>query len=71
MTGHRSHVEALCLRATQRDRGSMDPKLEGVTADRAAQESHLGPFDETEYHQALHRRVRHIDGFDADAIARL
>jgi len=64
-------MEALRLRAPQRDRCAVDTEFERITAERAAQEGHLGPFDEAEHHQALHRGIGSVDRIDADAVAGL
>jgi hypothetical protein len=64
-------VKTLRLGATQGDRCAVDPKLERIAAEGAAQESDFRPFDEAEHHQALHRGISGLDRIDADSIARL
>lgn len=64
-------MKALRLGAAQGDRGAVDPKLERVAAERAAQERDFRTLDETEHHQALHRGISGLDRIDADSIARL
>jgi hypothetical protein len=71
MTHHRTHVEALRLRAPQGDGRTIEPELQRIAAERAAQERHLGPLDEAEHHEALHGRIGGIDRIDADAITGL
>ena len=54
--------------APQRDRGAIDPKLERIAAERAAQERELRALDEAEHHQPLHGGVRGLDRLDTRAI---
>jgi hypothetical protein len=64
-------VESPRLLVAQRDRGTVDPDLERVAAERPAQEHDLGPFDEAEHHQPLNRGIGGLDRFDTGTITGL
>jgi hypothetical protein len=67
----RHHPKSARLLVAQRDRGAVDPDLERVAAERPAQEQDLGPFDETEHHQALNGGIGGLDRFDPGTITGL
>jgi hypothetical protein len=67
----RHHVKTASLLVAQRDRGTVDANLEGISPERSAQEGELGPFDEAENHQPLNGRVGGLDRFDKGAITGL
>jgi hypothetical protein len=64
-------MESARLLVAQRDRGTVDPDLERVAAERPAQEHDLGPFDEAEHHQPLDGGIGGLDRFDAGTITGL
>jgi hypothetical protein len=65
------HLKSPGLLVAQRDRGAIDPDLEGVAPERSAQESELGPLDEAENHQPLDGWIGGLDRFDSGAITGL
>lgn len=64
-------METLGLLAPQRNRRAVDPELERIPANRAAQERELGAFHEAEHHEPLDGRVGRVYGFDAHAVTGL
>jgi len=59
------------LLASQRDGRTIEPKLERIATERAAQECDLGPLDEAENHEALDGRIGSIDRVDPNELAGL
>jgi hypothetical protein len=59
------------LLASQRDRGAVDPKLERIAAQRAAQKREFRTLDEAEHHEALDGGILGVDRLDASAITGL
>jgi hypothetical protein len=56
------------LLTPQRNRGTVDPKLERVPTEGAAEKRELRALDETEHHEALHGGVLSVDRLDANEI---
>jgi hypothetical protein len=63
-------VEVPGLLTAQRDRGTVDSKLERIAAERGPQVPKLSTFYQTEHHQPLHGGITRLDRFDTHAIAR-
>ena len=67
MGPHLGNMEMLGLLAAQRDRRPVDPKLERIAAERAAQKAELGSLDEAEHHEPLDCGVSGVDRLDPHA----
>jgi hypothetical protein len=64
-------AEMLRLLAPQRDRGTVDPKLERIPAQGAAEKRELRTLDEAEHHEALDGGILGVDRLDPNAITGL
>ena len=64
-------VEMPRLLPPERNRGAIDPKLERIPAERAAEERELRTLDEAEHHEALDGWILGIDRDDANEITSL